>query len=322
MITRKEKLLWLGFGLVLVLLFLLSSTDLIIKEEERRIYPVSVIVEDSSDKNYVNFRKGMELAAIELNADISFITLYEAGSLSQQQGLVLREQQAGAAALVVAPVKGEGAVERLREAASIPTVMVWTESRQEEEAAVTADFSQMGLTMARHIAQSYDKDIPAYLMGKNWSNQGTGGFESALAAALKEQGFQVRPAAVENGTDCRAVLEAASEREKKGAVIVGLEPDALEMIADLLQSDESLRSFVRGLYGRGSTLAILNALDEGVIRGICFTDEFSAGYLSLRNAVNAAAGESREEKIVLDHYYIEKEDLREPQYEKMLYPIE
>ena len=95
MITRKEKLLWLGYGIILVLLFLLSSTDLIIKEEKREIYPISVIVEDTSDINYVNFRKGMEQAAIERNADISFITLYEAGSASQQQELIAREQQAG-----------------------------------------------------------------------------------------------------------------------------------------------------------------------------------------------------------------------------------
>ena len=85
MITRKEKLLWLGYGIILVLLFLLSSTDLIIKEEKREIYPISVIVEDTSDIHDVNFRKGMEPAAIERNADISFITLYEAGSASQEQ---------------------------------------------------------------------------------------------------------------------------------------------------------------------------------------------------------------------------------------------
>ena len=57
MISKKEKLIWMLFGVVLVFLFLLSSTDLIIKEEERRIYPISVIVEDTSDASYVNFRK-------------------------------------------------------------------------------------------------------------------------------------------------------------------------------------------------------------------------------------------------------------------------
>ena len=57
MITRKEKLLWLGYGIILVLLFLLSSTDLIIKEEKREIYPISVIVEDTSDIMYIEIIK-------------------------------------------------------------------------------------------------------------------------------------------------------------------------------------------------------------------------------------------------------------------------
>ena len=51
MITRNEKMLWLLLGAILVLLFLLSSTDLIIKEEKKRIYPISVIVEDDGDAN-------------------------------------------------------------------------------------------------------------------------------------------------------------------------------------------------------------------------------------------------------------------------------
>ena len=78
--SRKEKMLWIFYGLILVLLFLLSSTDLIIKEKETQVYVISVIIEDSSDDNYVNFRKGMDRAAIDLNADVSFITLYDKGN--------------------------------------------------------------------------------------------------------------------------------------------------------------------------------------------------------------------------------------------------
>ena len=77
MINSKERILWILYGMVLVLLFLLSSTDLIIKEKEMQVYAVSVIVEDTTDDNYVNFRKGMDRAAIEYNLDVSFITLYD-----------------------------------------------------------------------------------------------------------------------------------------------------------------------------------------------------------------------------------------------------
>ena len=103
--NRKVKFLWILYGMVLAVLFLLSSTDLIIKEEAAEVYPVSVIIGDTSDENYVNFRKGMERAAIELNGDVSFITLYEKGSAVQQRELILREQEDGSRALVVDPVE-------------------------------------------------------------------------------------------------------------------------------------------------------------------------------------------------------------------------
>ena len=60
---RRVNFFWILYGIVLAVLFLLSSTDLIIKEEEAEIYPISVIVGDTTDDNYVNFRKGMERVA-------------------------------------------------------------------------------------------------------------------------------------------------------------------------------------------------------------------------------------------------------------------
>ena len=323
MITRKEKLLWLGYGIILVLLFLLSSTDLIIKEEKREIYPISVIVEDTSDINYVNFRKGMEQAAIERNADISFITLYEAGSASQQQELIAREQQAGASALIVAPAQGGEIPEDLSRLADIPVVMVWTGQEPEQaEALVTTDFAQMGRDMAGQIAQSYDRDIPVYLIGRTLKHEGTESFERTLEEELESRGFTICLSLEEDGNTYRTVLEQAISQEPKGAVIVGLDPDSLREAASVLKSDEKLRSYVRGLYGRGSAQEILEALDRGIIRGICATDEFSAGYLSVCRAVEAVSGQRPQKRTVLDHYYIEKEDLRRPKYDTILYPIE
>ena len=54
------------------------------------------------------------------------------------------------------------------------------------------------------------------------------------------------------------------------------------------------------------------------MKGICVTDEFSIGYLSVSMAVEAA-----EKKVVaIDSVYIDKESLRDPVYEKLLFPIE
>ncbi len=153
--TGKEKFFWISYGMALVVLFLLSSTDLIIKEEKVKIHPISVIVEADSDDNYVNFKKGMDLAAVELNADVSFITLYEQGNRRQQEELILREQLDGSRALIVAPVNRE-AVIQMQEQNSLylPLVFINSEAGGEEEraAAVTFDFFSMGKRLGKEMA--------------------------------------------------------------------------------------------------------------------------------------------------------------------------
>ena len=62
-------------------------------------------------------------------------------------------------------------------------------------------------------------------------------------------------------------------------------------------------------------------MDSGRISGVCVTDDFSIGYLSVRAAVQVLE-RADSIPVTADIYYIEKENLREPDYEKLLFPIE
>ena len=107
MIGRSGKVMIVLYIVCLVVLFLMCSTDLIIREPERQIYQIAVIIEDVRSDNYSNFRKGMDLAAAELNADVQLITLYEKLDVKEQMDLMDREQQDGTDALIVVPVEEE-----------------------------------------------------------------------------------------------------------------------------------------------------------------------------------------------------------------------
>ena len=58
--AKQEKILWGFFAGILVFLYLLSSTDLIIKEKKTEIYPVSIVIGDTTDDYYVNFRDAQQ----------------------------------------------------------------------------------------------------------------------------------------------------------------------------------------------------------------------------------------------------------------------
>lgn len=52
------------------------------------------------------------------------------------------------------------------------------------------------------------------------------------------------------------------------------------------------------------------------------SNEFDEGYLCVEKAVEAIRRGSAREQITLETYYIEKTDLRENKFEKILYPID
>ena len=72
---NKGKILWCIWAGILVLLFLMSSTDLIIKEKKIEVYPISVIIEGDNDDYYVNFKKGMDQACLLYTSDAADIRL-------------------------------------------------------------------------------------------------------------------------------------------------------------------------------------------------------------------------------------------------------
>ena len=116
---RREKMLLCAGAVFLVLLFLMSSTDLIIKERAVQIDSISVILSEDTDDYYQNFRKGMEKAATDLRSDVRLITLYDRKDQDQQTRHEHRRRTAVDAAPLVqqdAPQIAEQHVERHEDA--------------------------------------------------------------------------------------------------------------------------------------------------------------------------------------------------------------
>lgn len=334
--TKREKRLWILYGGILLFLFLLSSTDLILKEKEPEIYPISVIIEDAADDDYVNFRKGMERAAVELNADVRFITLYEEGNRAQQEELMLREQQDGSRALIVSPVDLDAVLHmRSEKEITVPVVLLnseYTLPGDNGSAGLSFDYYDMGRELGEKIVENHGQEQPVYLVGEKGKDRISSRFQEGILETLESAGcrlFFIRQPIAELEDRIETLVEenltkdaAEPLAEKRAVVIAALDSASLAETARILTEREDLASHVTGLYGRGNTVPVLNYLDKGIITGLCVTDDFSLGYLSVTAAVDLADGHSAADVGYLYSYYIQKEDLRKEEYEKMLYPIE
>ncbi len=319
MIGRSGKVMIVLYIVCLVVLFLMCSTDLIIREPERQIYQIAVIIEDVRSDNYSNFRKGMDLAAAELNADVQLITLYEKLDVKEQMDLMDREQQDGTDALIVVPVEEEQVSAKQM---TIPVILMRAGVAEAAGAGnVIVDYEKMGEQLAREILKEQPADVPVYVLTDPAGQSDMDRlFLKGSDAVFQEAGRSVQR--IVRGEEERfyTMLEQPGAEAKK-VVILAENQDILTEAAGVVAGSEAVADAVGGLYGRGTTMAILNYLDRGVITGICVTDEFSVGYYSVREAVRALEG-AGSVPTVMESYYIEKEDLRNPAFEKMLFPIE
>ena len=319
MIGRSGKVMIVLYIVCLVVLFLMCSTDLIIREPERQIYQIAVIIEDVRSDNYSNFRKGMDLAAAELNADVQLITLYEKLDVKEQMDLMDREQQDGTDALIVVPVEEEQVSAKQM---TIPVILMRAGVAEAAGAGnVIVDYEKMGEQLAREILKEQPADVPVYVLTDPAGQSDMDRlFLKGSDAVFQEAGRSVQR--ILRGEEERfyTMLEQPGAEAQK-VVILAENQDILTEAAGVVAGSEAVADAVGGLYGRGTTMAILNYLDRGVITGICVTDEFSVGYYSVREAVRALEG-AGSVPTVMESYYIEKKDLRDPAFEKMLFPIE
>ncbi|MFR5602279.1 MAG: substrate-binding domain-containing protein [Lachnospiraceae bacterium] len=162
MMLKREKGLFVIYGIVVLILYLLSSTNLIIKEKKVEIYPISVIIEDTKDDYYQNFKKGMDQAARAFHVDTSFITLYEAHDWEQQMELLEREINDGARAVVLAPVDAEQTLLYLEEKKMVtPVILLGTNGSNDWVSdTISMDYFQAGEKLGTMFAEENPVDIP------------------------------------------------------------------------------------------------------------------------------------------------------------------
>lgn len=318
MIGKGGKWLLFLYMAFLTLLFLMCSTDLIIREPEKDIYQIAVIIEDARSDNYSNFRKGMDRAAMEFNVDVHFITLYEKADAGQQMELMEREQQDGADALIVVPADEEQVIGKPM---AVPVIFLQPGFMEKSGAGnIVVDYEQMGRQLANEMLKKTPGECLFWMLTDPAKQSGMDRlFLKGAEEALTEAGCRVSVVERNEETGFRSFLDSLETEGK--VVLLAENSEILTEVSGMLSDDLAAEEHVCGLYGRGNSVQILNDLDRGRISGICVTDDFGVGYLSVRAAVQVLEG-TDSIPVMADSYYIEKENLREPYYEKLLFPIE
>ena len=320
----REKILWAAGVILLIILYLASSTDLIIKEREVQIHPVSIILNDVNDTYFQNFKKGVDQAAQDYYADTSYTTLYDEISQEQQLWLINREIEDGAEAVVVVPVDSADLDGALAEHRSAVPLVILGEGPMENGVCgrILVDSRGAGKLLAEEALKEQPEETVWYLIAGRLDPANTDLILEGVKGVLEEQGAEyVLTGADRNGEPIRSAMEEAALSGKKAAVIA-MDKEILTEAAEILKSEPELQAGILGVYGVGSTTSLLGSLEAGVIDGLVTFDQYTAGYQSVETAVEAIRSADLKETVQMDYYYITGENLREKKYETMLYPME
>lgn len=301
--SKKSNLIQIGILAVLGLAVVLSLLvpQLFRGRKEPRLLSLSVMLRDTDSSGWTVARQGMEQAADELGAELRFLTLTTAGDSAEQETLLLREIESGAAALVVVPADPE-ALPRALERWLVVCPTVTLESPMEGAAGVVApDNAALGRQLAEALLEDWN-----------------GGEVLLLDSAGRCTGVTDRLAAAEEALAAAGIpsRRAESLEEETPPWVMAFEANATQRTAERREAEG--RDFA--LYGVGTATSITAQLERGNIAAMAVWSDYAAGYLAVRRAVSAARGEA-DEVVPLPFSILRGEDIYAPENQKLLFPI-
>lgn len=300
--TGKSGLIQGGILAALGLTALLSLVipQLLRGQRDPQLLSLSVMLRDSDSSGWAIARQGMEQAADELGAELRFLTLAEAGDSGEQEAILLREIDGGAAALVAVPAD-PAALSAALDRWLLVCPVVTLESPMEGAAGTVApDNALLGRQLAQALLEDWDE-----------------GEVLLLDTAGSCTGISDRLAAAEETLAGAGVpLRRVGELPEGARWVMAFESAATLRTAERKEAEG--RDFA--LYGVGAATAVTAQLERGNIAAMAAWSDYAAGYLAVRRAVGAVRGEEGK-PAVLPFSVLRKEDIYAPENQKLLFPV-
>lgn len=280
--------------ILLFILLILSSVlllgDVLWKRKDIKTYKVSVIIRGKNTETWMIMKEGIDQAASEMNVEISFVTLSEENSASEQMELIQREIKNGSDAILISPVDYKLMKTPIEKASKkIPIILI--ESTIESEKYIpyiACDNYQLGSSLAEEMMRNGNTRVKVAIIRNN-----------LVCSSIKEKydGFMDTANSTKNIYSFLDVSEERTElyEEVKKIiiknsidVIVTFDTEILEVIGKVKKDieNEKKEKIKIELYGTGSTNKIISYLEEEIINGTAVQNEFNVGYLGIKTAVD------------------------------------
>lgn len=317
--TIKQKVFIFLDILILVVLFLISSTDYIWQERKVDVSNISVIVDIPQDSINLNLREGTKKAAQAYHADMHFLNLhdYEPQQVDMQT-LVQRELDAGCEGIVLQCGNGRVTEEILENIpVGVPVVLWDTEAESPRvKANVSFDRETIAKLLVEKVAEARDKGQTVTLVSHKDCSDQVQKIHDLLEELFPQAGIMVRRVELADYAEAKALVSGLAAQG--GNMVVSCDARALEAMAQICENN----GCVLPLFGMGWSGTIREQLEKGNIAGVAVIDAYGAGYFGVQKLTMILTGEDQnDEERIFQAVWVTGENMYDRSREAILFPF-
>lgn len=293
--------------ILLILIILAGFLDAVVGEKTpKKQTEISAILYDAGSDGWESLIQGMKQAEDDFSVNINYVVMRTDDGGEEQLELIRREIENGAQGLIVAVCDYKSMYEELENISnSVSMVAVESGVGDSMISLFSADNYQMGRKLGEQILKDFQEkeSFTVALMKENVRRDSVMQREEGLKDALGEK--------------AKIISLQDSMNGEKTDVAVGLHKESSLSLTE--RNDEALANVKK--YGIGNTASIVTALDKGCLEKLVFQNEFNMGYLAVEALLENISGNGSDRTRNIDDYCINRDDVFETQYERLLFPI-
>lgn len=269
-------------------------------------------------------KQGIDQAASEMNADISFVTLSEENKVEEQKTLIEREIKNGADAIMISPVDYEKMIEPIEDSMKkVPIILVESTVKSKYVIpSISCDNYKLGVSLGEEVLENRNVSSKVAIIKNNLE-----------CSSVKERydGFM----SVMNNTNNTCTFWELSS-EKQGTyynqarklledndidIVVTFDAGILEIIAQAKKDLTIINDKKYAeIYGAGSTSKIISFLEDKVINATAMQNEFNVGYLGVKTAVYKINGKDIDNSNI-SSAVINTKNMYSEENQRLLFPF-
>ncbi len=311
----KRRLFQLIWGLCLALLFLLAGTDLLIKEEKKPVYQVSVLLESASTNGWTQFQQGMDLAARQYNLDVSYVTLFDEQQPEEQITLLQREVDNGAKGVVLT-TQNEALLSRLVSYAQSDIQLVSFGNQVSSprlKASIQPNWSTVGRSLSASVISQQGTQKQIDFVYTRTNQVSTELIAKRLEEIFTGAGMSFQRLRLNQVDEAQTLMQGLAQEENHVVITAEL---------SLLEACGQYASAAVPVYGLGWSDKVWQLLEAGSITGVVVTDSFAGGFQTGEWLYQLLSGKTLEEKKSdLPFVMVTKDTMYQDQAAQVLFPI-